>query len=59
MLQLSFELTLGLAFWDRDLMVCRLNYFFLKKIYRQNLEANLIIAHDYNSTKNIFIGYKF
>ena len=56
MLQLSFELTLGLAFWDRDLMVCRLNYFFLKKIYRQNLDANLIIVNDYNSTKNIFIG---
>ena len=58
MLQLSFELTLGLAFWDRDLVVCRLNYL-KKKNYRQNLDANLIIVNDYNSTNYIFIGYEF
>ena len=58
MLQLSFELTLGLSFWDCDLVVYRLNYIF-KKIYKQNLDANLIIANDYNFTKNIFIGYEF
>ena len=58
MLQLSFELTLGLAFWDRDLVVCHLNYL-KKKNYRQNLDANLIIANDYNSIKYIFIRYEF
>ena len=57
MLQLSFELTLGL--WERDRMLHRLNYSLKKKIYRQSLDTNLIIANNYNSTKNIFIGYEF
>ena len=45
-----------LGSWSHGLS---LELFFFKKIYRQNLEANLIIAHDYNSTKKNFIGYKF
>ena len=30
-----------------------------KKIYEQSLDTNLIIANNYNFTKNIFIEYEF
>ena len=32
---------------------------FFKKIYEQSLDTNLIIANNYNFTKNIFIEYEF